>query len=127
MLEEGATPREVDAAMESLGLPMGPFAVADLSGLDIAWARRKRLAPTRDPRERYVAIPDTLCEMGRLGRKTNAGWYRYVDGRRADDPVVNDIIDTAARARPPAPRILGRGNSTAHHRRHGQRGRAYSR
>ena len=99
MLEEGATPREVDAAMESLGLPMGPFAVADLSGLDIAWARRKRLAPTRDPRERYVAIPDTLCEMGRLGRKTNAGWYRYVDGRRADDPVVNDIIDTAARAR----------------------------
>lgn len=97
MLEEGASPRDIDDAMESFGLPMGPYAAADLSGLDISWARRKRLAATRDPRERYVAIADTLCEMGRFGRKTGAGWYKYEDGRRLDDPVVADIIGGAAR------------------------------
>jgi 3-hydroxyacyl-CoA dehydrogenase len=79
MLEDGALPQDVDGAVEAYGLPMGPFAVNDLSGLDIAWARRKRLAPTRDARERYVTVADTLCEMGRLGQKTGAGWYRYVE------------------------------------------------
>jgi 3-hydroxyacyl-CoA dehydrogenase len=99
MLEDGALPQDVDAAMEAFGLPMGPFAVSDLSGLDIAWARRKRLAPTRDPRERYVTVADTLCEMGRLGRKTGAGWYRYVDGKRENDPTVTELIEAASRAK----------------------------
>ncbi|MEI9805610.1 MAG: 3-hydroxyacyl-CoA dehydrogenase family protein [Pseudolabrys sp.] len=77
LLEEGAYPEQIDAALEAFGFPMGPFAVTDLSGLDIAWRTRKRLAATRDPRERYVPILDRLCEMGRLGRKANAGWYTY--------------------------------------------------
>jgi 3-hydroxyacyl-CoA dehydrogenase len=96
MLEDGALPQEVDAAMESFGLPMGPFAVNDLSGLDIAWARRKRLASTRDPRERYVAIADTLCEMGRLGQKTGSGFYNYENGKRVVDPVVTGIVEKAS-------------------------------
>lgn len=93
MLEDGALPHEVDAALESLGFPMGLFAVNDLSGLDIAWMRRKRLAATRDPRERYAAIADTLCEMRRLGQKSGAGWYRYVDGKREVDPAVTALIE----------------------------------
>jgi len=97
MLEDGALPQEVDAAMETFGLPMGPFAVSDLAGLDIAWARRKRLAPTRDPRERYVAVADTLCEQGRLGQKTSAGWYRYVGGKRTVDPEVTALVEAASR------------------------------
>jgi 3-hydroxyacyl-CoA dehydrogenase len=97
MLEDGALPQDVDAALEAYGLPMGPFAVNDLSGLDIAWARRKRLAPARDRRERYVAIPDRLCEMGRLGQKTGAGWYRYVDGKRTVDADVTAVIEAASR------------------------------
>jgi 3-hydroxyacyl-CoA dehydrogenase len=96
MLEDGALPQEIDAAFEGYGLPMGPFAANDLSGLDIAWARRKRLAATRDPRERYVAIADKLCEMGRLGQKTGAGWYRYVDGKRTIDPQVTALIEAAS-------------------------------
>jgi 3-hydroxyacyl-CoA dehydrogenase len=94
LLEDGATPREVDQAMESLGLPIGPFAVADMSGLDIAWARRKRLAPTRVQGQRYVHIPDRLCEAGRLGKKAGHGWYDYPDGvrRGAESPQVAEII-----------------------------------
>jgi 3-hydroxyacyl-CoA dehydrogenase len=99
MLEDGALPQDVDGAVEAYGLPMGPFAVNDLSGLDIAWARRKRLAPTRDPRERYVTVADTLCEMGRLGQKTGAGWYRYVEGKRTADPQVAELIEAASRAK----------------------------
>lgn len=95
MLEEGAQPHEIDAAVEGLGFVMGPFAVSDLSGLDIAWLTRKRKAGTRDPRERYVRIADRLCELGRLGRKTGAGWYDYSDtsaGRGKVDPVVTAIV-----------------------------------
>jgi 3-hydroxyacyl-CoA dehydrogenase len=99
MLEDGALPQEVDAAMEAYGLPMGPLAANDLSGLDIAWARRKRLAPTRDPRERYVKVADQLCEMGRFGQKTGAGWYRYVEGKREIDPEVTALVEAASRAR----------------------------
>ncbi|MGV6874068.1 3-hydroxyacyl-CoA dehydrogenase NAD-binding domain-containing protein [Pseudochelatococcus sp. B33] len=101
MLEEGALPQEVDAAMEAFGFAMGPFAVSDLSSLDIAWAMRKRRAPTRDPRERYVSIADRLCEMGRLGRKTGLGWYDYADtgsGRGKADPAVTAIVKEAAAA-----------------------------
>ena len=92
MLEEGALPADIDAALESFGLAMGPFKVFDLSGLEIAWALRKRLAPTRDPRERYVPIADRLCEMGRFGQKTAAGWYKYENGKPVVDPLVTDIV-----------------------------------
>lgn len=94
MIEEGATPQQVDAALEGFGFAMGPFAVSDLSGLDIAWKTRQRLAATRDPRERYVTIPDRLCETGRLGRKAGAGWYRYDElGHRHADPAVATLIE----------------------------------
>ena len=97
LVEDGASPAEVDAALVELGFAIGPFAVADMSGLDIAWARRKRLAGTRDPRQRYVDIADRLCEAGRLGKKTGAGWYDYPDGakRGVVDPRVDTIIEKA--------------------------------
>lgn len=100
LLEDGAAPESVDAAMMQLGLPIGPFAVADMSGLDIAWARRKRLADGRDPLQRYVELPDQLCELGRFGRKTGAGWYSYAVSKRGEpDPVVEKLIEAARRRR----------------------------
>jgi 3-hydroxyacyl-CoA dehydrogenase len=95
MLEEGAYPGEIDAALTAFGLAMGPFAVNDLSGLDISWHTRKRLAATRDPQARYPEILDRLCEAGRFGQKTGAGWYRYPDGARRGlfDPEVHALID----------------------------------
>ena len=98
MLENGALPEDVDDALQAFGFAMGPFAVADLSGLDIAWRMRQAQAATRDPRERYVAILDHLCEQGRLGRKTGAGYYTYTEGKSAKvtDAVVRDIIALAS-------------------------------
>jgi 3-hydroxyacyl-CoA dehydrogenase len=97
LLEEGAYPEEIDRAMTDFGMAMGPFAVFDLAGLDVAWAMRKRLAPTRRPDARYVTIPDTLCEEGRLGRKTGKGWYDYASGNAMPDPHVRQVIDAASR------------------------------
>lgn len=92
MLEEGASPEQIDAALEAFGFAMGPFAVADLSGLDIAW--RMRRAQGRNPSVRYVEIADRLCETGRLGRKAGAGYYRYDEaGGRHVDPAVGELID----------------------------------
>ena len=105
LVEDGALPWQVDSALEDFGMAMGPFAVSDLSGLDIAFARRKRLAATRDPAERVVKLPDILCEAGRLGRKTGAGWYVYDAGKRRSDPEVEQMIlaqaDKAGRERRP--------------------------
>lgn len=92
LLEDGALPQQIDAAMEAYGFAMGPFAVFDLAGLEIAWARRKRQATTRDPKARYVDIADHLCEAGRFGQKAGRGWYRYTDGKRAVDPDVTALI-----------------------------------
>ncbi|MBV8568634.1 MAG: enoyl-CoA hydratase/isomerase family protein [Methylobacteriaceae bacterium] len=98
-LEDGALPEEIDAAMEAHGFAMGPFAVADLSGLDIAWARRKRLAATRAPGERYVGVADELCEAGRFGRKAGAGWYAYRNGQREPDPFVTALVEKHSASR----------------------------
>jgi 3-hydroxyacyl-CoA dehydrogenase len=92
LLEDGALPHEIDAALEDYGFPMGLFAVYDMAGLEIAWARRKRQAAKRDPSERYVEIADRLCEAGRLGQKAGRGWYAYPEGKRQVDPVVTEII-----------------------------------
>lgn len=97
LIQDGATPEAVDRALTAFGMAMGPFAVTDLSGLDIAYRMRKATAATRDPKARYVDIADRLCEAGRVGRKSGAGYYQYVDGKQASDPVVSDII-TASRA-----------------------------
>ena len=101
MLEDGAWPEDVDNALTGMGFAMGPFAVADLSGLDIAWRMRKAQAATRDPRERYVSILDQLCEQGRLGRKTGAGYYTYAEGKqaRSTDATVRGIIEQASARR----------------------------
>ncbi len=98
MLEDGSNPQQIDAAMRDFGLPMGVFEMADLAGLDIGWATRKRLAVTRDPNERYVRIADRLCELGRFGQKTGKGWYIYEDGSRTrtSDPLVDQIIKEEA-------------------------------
>src|SRR5690606_29084821 len=92
LLEDGTLPHEIDAALEDYGFPMGLFAVYDMAGLEIAWARRKRQAAKRDPSERYVEIADRLCEAGRLGQKAGRGWYAYREGKRQVDPVVTEII-----------------------------------
>lgn len=92
MLEEGALPHEIDQAMVRFGFNMGPFAVSDLSGLDIAWSMRKANASKRDPNVRYVDIPDQLCEAQRFGCKTGAGYYSYAKGKPEIDPIVTDII-----------------------------------
>jgi 3-hydroxyacyl-CoA dehydrogenase len=94
MLEEGALPQKIDAAMLDFGFAMGIFAVSDLAGLDIGWATRKRQAASRDPDARYSRIADRICELGRFGQKTGAGWYRYEEGSRTGkpDPVVESII-----------------------------------
>jgi len=107
MIEDGATPEAIDAAVESLGFAMGPFATSDLSGLDIAWRMRKSKAATRDSRERYVMVADRLCEMGRLGRKSGAGWYDYAEGasRGVPSPIVAEVI-AAARPAGIAPRAI---------------------
>ena len=90
----GALPPQVDAALQEFGMAMGPFRVGDLAGLDIGWARRKRLAlefPDRD----FASVADVLCEAGRFGQKTGAGWYRYEPGSRnpIPDPQVTAIIE----------------------------------
>jgi 3-hydroxyacyl-CoA dehydrogenase len=92
MLEDGALPHEIDAAVEAYGFPMGPYAVTDLAGLDISWARRKRDASKRDPGARYVAIADRLCEAGRFGQKTGKGYYAYDGGKKSVDPAVAEMI-----------------------------------
>lgn len=94
LLADGALPHEVDTAMRDFGMPMGPFELQDLTGLQIAWANRKRQAATRDPKERYERIADTLCEQGRLGQRAGKGWYRYPEGSRTPerDPEVEKLI-----------------------------------
>ena len=109
MVEEGAWPEQVDAALQAFGFAMGPFAVADLSGLDIAWRMRQAQAATRDPAARYVNIPDRLCEAGRLGRKTGAGYYAYPAGARQPqvDPAVHRLIEACRAEKGVVARAVG--------------------
>ena len=101
MLEEGAYPEQIDKALEDYGFAMGPFAVADMSGLDIAWSMRQSQAINRKPEHRYVTIPDTLCLAGRFGRKSGFGYYQYPEdaGKPIVDPSVNLIIEAASQAK----------------------------
>lgn len=89
LLDEGATPQQVDKAVEKFGFAMGPFRMGDLAGNDIGWAIRKRRA-VEQPDLRYSKTADLLCEKGRYGQKTNAGWYDYEPGKR--DPIVNQEV-----------------------------------
>ena len=99
LLEEGALPQQVDGALQKFGLAMGRFAMSDLAGLDISWSSRKRQAATRPAHLRYSKVADRLCELGRFGQKTGAGFYRYEAGSRTPvpDTVVSQIIEECAR------------------------------
>jgi 3-hydroxyacyl-CoA dehydrogenase len=99
LVEEGATPQQVDRAIEDFGFAMGPFRVSDLAGLDVGWYIRKRQAATRPAHLRYSNVADRICEMGRFGQKTGAGWYRYEAGNRTPipDPEIDRLIVECAR------------------------------
>jgi 3-hydroxyacyl-CoA dehydrogenase len=95
LLDEGCTPEQVDKAIEKFGFAMGPFRMGDLAGNDIGWAIRKRRY-TEKPDMKYSKTADLLCEKGRFGQKTGAGWYDYVPGKRDAIPnaeVVKMIED----------------------------------
>ncbi|PJE53837.1 3-hydroxyacyl-CoA dehydrogenase NAD-binding domain-containing protein [Marinomonas sp. BSi20584] len=92
LMEEGASPEQIDQAIESYGFAMGVFKVADMSGLDIAWRMREQTKDTRHL-SRYVEIPDRICEAGRLGRKTGSGYYQYGDnGKPESDTFIAELL-----------------------------------
>jgi 3-hydroxyacyl-CoA dehydrogenase len=108
LIMAGALPQQVDAALQEFGMAMGPFRVGDLAGLDIGWALRKRRSaefPDRD----FSTVADVLCEAGRFGQKTGAGWYRYEAGSRhpIPDPKVTAIIEEYRRKKGVTPRTVG--------------------
>jgi 3-hydroxyacyl-CoA dehydrogenase len=107
LLEEGATPAQVDKVMVDFGYPMGPFAVGDLAGLDIGYAGRARRAAA-DPNYRKLPIADKLYEMGHYGQKTGAGWFKYEPGDRTprEHDVVNQLIKEHMEANNIAPREI---------------------
>src|ERR1700736_260889 len=98
LIMAGALPQQVDAALQEFGMAMGPFRVGDLAGLDIGWALRKRRA-AEFPGTDFSNVADALCEAGRFGQKTGAGWYRYDAGSRTPkpDPEVEALIAACAK------------------------------
>ncbi len=90
LVNAGAPPQQVDAALQKFGMAMGPFRVGDLAGLDIGWATRKRRAAEAGV-EMKPGVADLLCEAGRYGQKTGAGWYRYETGKR--DPIPDPLTE----------------------------------
>jgi 3-hydroxyacyl-CoA dehydrogenase len=98
LVEEGATPQQVDRALTDFGMAMGIFAVDDLAGLDVAW-RVRQAHPPFPAGQRQPLVADALYEMGRFGQKTKAGWYRYADGRTPEpDAEVLALIENRAHA-----------------------------
>ena len=106
MVLEGASPYQIDKALTDFGFAMGPFAVADLAGLDIGWATRKRKAPTRHPEERVPTYIDRLCEQGHFGQKTGQGYYIYEKGQRGGtpNPEITRLIEEEQKERGITPR-----------------------
>lgn len=107
LLEEGCTPAQVDRAIEAFGFAMGPFRMGDLAGNDIGWAIRKRRYVEK-PDLRYSKTADLLCEQGRYGQKTGAGWYDYQPGKRdaIPSPAVERMIEEHRRALGITPRRI---------------------
>ncbi|WP_293222926.1 3-hydroxyacyl-CoA dehydrogenase NAD-binding domain-containing protein [Ottowia sp.] len=108
LLDEGCTPQQVDKAIEKFGFAMGPFRMGDLAGNDIGWAIRKRRA-VEHPDMKYSATADKLCELGRFGQKTGAGWYDYQPGKRDAIPsqLVEDMITKHRQELGITPRKIG--------------------
>ncbi len=97
LLLEGASPQQIDAAMETWGMAMGPLRVFDLAGLDIGYSARKALADDEEGDPRTYRVSDSLVEAGRLGQKSGSGFYSYDEKRQpAADPVVDEVIEAAA-------------------------------
>jgi 3-hydroxyacyl-CoA dehydrogenase len=93
LIEEGASIEAVDQALSDFGMAMGPLATGDLAGLDVGWRIRKEYRHLEVPGIRQPFVEDRLCELGRYGQKTGAGWYKYDDQRRAaPDPAVGELI-----------------------------------
>ncbi|HEY7674060.1 MAG TPA: 3-hydroxyacyl-CoA dehydrogenase NAD-binding domain-containing protein [Burkholderiales bacterium] len=107
LLDEGALPRQVDKALEDWGMAMGPFAMSDMAGNDISWHVRKRRA-AEHPEFAYSKIPDRICELGRFGQKTGAGFYKYEAGSRTPvpDPDVEKLIEEYRRETGLKPRSI---------------------
>jgi 3-hydroxyacyl-CoA dehydrogenase len=107
LVEEGASPQQVDRALEKFGMAMGPFRMSDLAGNDIGWYIRKRRYVEK-PHVVYSKIADKLCELGRFGQKTGLGWYQYPPGRRdaLPDPVVDSMIADYRKERGIVPRKI---------------------
>jgi 3-hydroxyacyl-CoA dehydrogenase len=99
LLEEGARVEQVDAALVDFGMAMGPLAVGDLAGLDVSWRIRKEYKHLTPPGLRQTVTADRLCELGRYGQKTGAGWYQYPESSRSPvpDPAVEALIAACAR------------------------------
>ena len=95
LLEEGALPQQVDGAIYEFGLPMGPLTMGDMAGLDVGWRVRKERAKTRPTNQRTSPIADRICERGRFGQKTGAGFYHYEKGSRTPlpDPEIETLIE----------------------------------
>jgi len=93
MIEEGATPQQVDRAIEKFGFAMGPFRMADLAGNDVGWYIRKRHY-AEHPEMKFPKFADKICELGRFGQKTGAGYYKYEPGKRnaIPDPLVEEML-----------------------------------
>ena len=99
LVEDGATPEQVDRALTDFGMAMGIFAVDDMAGVDIAWRVRQELNQFSEPGARKPLVADKLCEMGRFGQKTGGGWYRYGDDRKPlPDPEVLALIEETTTA-----------------------------
>jgi 3-hydroxyacyl-CoA dehydrogenase len=99
LLDAGALPQQIDRALESFGFAMGPYRVADLAGNDIGWSIRKRLY-TEYPDRPFSRIPDRICELGRFGQKSGAGWYDYKPGERAaiaTEAVTKIVLEESER------------------------------
>ena len=93
LVEEGASVAAVDRALADFGMAMGPLATGDLAGLDVGWRIRKEYRHLEKPDTRQPLVEDNLCELGRFGQKTGAGWYKYDEQRRAmPDPAVDELI-----------------------------------
>jgi len=94
LVEEGASPEQVDMSLYDFGMAMGPLATGDLAGLDVGWRIRKEYGETTDRSVRQPLIEDRLCEQGRYGQKTGGGWYHYDEKRRPQpDPETQKVID----------------------------------
>jgi 3-hydroxyacyl-CoA dehydrogenase len=108
LVDEGASPQQIDAALQRFGMAMGPFAMYDMAGMDVGYAIRQRRYVEK-PHLTYSRIGDRVVELGRLGQKTGKGWYRYEAGSRTPipDPEIDALIAAYRAERKIAPRAIG--------------------